>query len=71
MATSQGILAAIAAAEVESPARRAWRRRTARKGAMVALALLVLIVVAAVFAPYLAPHDPIQQSWRAVRQAPS
>lgn len=71
MATSQGILAAIAAAEVESPARRAWRRLKARKGAMVALALLVLIVVAAVFAPYLAPHDPIQQSWRAVRQAPS
>ncbi|MBN8939572.1 MAG: ABC transporter permease [Rhizobiales bacterium] len=71
MAVSQGILAAISAAEVESPARRAWRRLKARKGAMVALAVLVLIVIAAIFAPYLTPHDPIQQSWRAVRQAPS
>ncbi|QCI64221.1 ABC transporter permease [Phreatobacter stygius] len=71
MASSQGVLAAIAAAEVESPARRAWRRLKARKGAMVALGVLVLIIVMAVFAPYLTPHDPIQQSWRAVRQAPS
>jgi peptide/nickel transport system permease protein len=71
MAISQGISAAIAAAEVESPARRAWRRLMARKGAMVALVVLAAIIAAAVLAPWITPFDPVQQSWRAVRQAPS
>ena len=71
MAVSQGISAAIAAAEIESPARRAWRRLKARKGAMAALAVLVVIAALAVLAPHLGLHDPVQQSWRAVRQAPS
>ena len=71
MAVSQGIPAAIAAAEIESPARRAWRRLKARKGAIVALVILLALAAMAVFAPYLGLHDPVQQSWRAVRQAPS
>jgi peptide/nickel transport system permease protein len=56
---------------VESPARRAWRRLKERRGAMVALVVLALIILMAVLAPVISPYDPTQQSWRAVRQAPS
>jgi peptide/nickel transport system permease protein len=33
--------------------------------------VILLVVLAAVLAPYVAPHDPIRQSWSAVRKAPS
>ena len=56
---------------VESPSRRAWRRLRRRKGAMVGLAVILLIGFVAVFAPLIAPYDPAQQSWAAVRKAPS
>jgi peptide/nickel transport system permease protein len=56
---------------VESPGRRAWRRLVRRRGAMVALAVITLIVLAAVFAPWISPYDPTQQSWSLVRKAPS
>jgi peptide/nickel transport system permease protein len=58
-------------AAVESPARRALTRLVRRKGAMFGLAVLVLFVALAVFAPLLAPYDPTAQSWTAVRKAPS
>lgn len=56
---------------LETPGRRAWRRLKRRKGAMVGLAVILLVIAAAVFAPWIAPYDPIQQSWSAVRKAPS
>src|SRR5690606_1848059 len=37
----------------------------------VGLALLILIVMAAVFAPWLAPHDPLQQHIIARLEPPS
>ncbi|MGQ3354782.1 MAG: ABC transporter permease [Phreatobacter sp.] len=55
----------------ESPGARAWRRLKKRRTAMVALVLLVVLALLAIFAPLIATHDPTQQSWRAVRQAPS
>ncbi len=55
----------------ESPGARAWRRLKKRRTAMVALVLLVILAALAIFAPLIATHDPTQQSWRAVRQAPS
>ena len=58
-------------AAVESPARRALMRLVRRKGAMVGLAVIVLFVALAVFAPLLAPYDPTAQSWTSVRKAPS
>jgi peptide/nickel transport system permease protein len=58
-------------ADVESPGRRALRRLVRRKGAMVALGILVIICAMAVLAPFVAPYDPIQQSWSAVRKPPS
>ncbi len=58
-------------AAVESPARRALQRLVRRKGAMVGLAVIVLFVALAVFAPLVAPYDPTAQSWTSVRKAPS
>ena len=55
----------------ETPAQRAWRRLKRRRGAMVGLGVVTLVILAAIFAPLLAPYDPIQQSWSAVRKAPS
>ncbi len=64
-------LSAAPAETIETPGRRAWRRLKRRKGAMVGLAVIVIVVFAAILAPWIAPHDPIQQSWSAVRKAPS
>ncbi len=55
----------------ETPVRRAWTRLKRRKGAMAALAVLCLIAALAVFAPLIAPHDPIKQGWATVRKPPS
>ena len=38
---------------------------------MVGLAVVVLFVLMAIFAPYIAPNDPLQTSWGAIRKAPS
>jgi peptide/nickel transport system permease protein len=56
---------------VESPGRRAWRRLVRRRGAMVGLAVILLVIAVATFAPLIAPYDPTQQSWTAVRKPPS
>ncbi|HKS65334.1 MAG TPA: ABC transporter permease [Xanthobacteraceae bacterium] len=65
------LLAKRADETVESPARRALRRLKRRKGAIVGLAVIVIFVLLAVFAPLIAPFDPAAQSWSAVRKAPS
>jgi peptide/nickel transport system permease protein len=56
---------------VESPGRRALRRLARRRGAMVALAVILVLVAVALLAPFISPYDPAQQSWAAVRKAPS
>ncbi|GIQ75580.1 ABC transporter permease [Bradyrhizobium sp. RD5-C2] len=67
-----GTSAALAAAEtLESPARRAGRRLIRRKGAVLGLAVIVLCILLAVFAPLIVPYDPIATSWSLVRKAPS
>ena len=53
------------------PGKRAWRRLLRRRGAMVGLAVVVFFVVLALFAPWIAPYDPIATSWSAIRKAPS
>ncbi|HSK39051.1 MAG TPA: ABC transporter permease [Arenibaculum sp.] len=58
-------------ADVGTPRRSAWRLLRRRKGAMAGLAVIVLVIAAAALAPWIAPHDPILQSWTAVRTAPS
>jgi peptide/nickel transport system permease protein len=61
----------LASAVAESPARRALRKLAHRKGAMLALVVLVIIALLAIFAPILSPHDPIKQGWATVRKPPS
>jgi peptide/nickel transport system permease protein len=56
---------------VETPTARTIRRFRRRKGAVFALALIALFVAVAVFAPLVSPYDPDQQTWTAVRKAPS
>ena len=53
------------------PWRRAWRRLKGRRGALAGLAVVLLFVALAVFAPWLALQDPIAASWGAIRKAPS
>lgn len=50
---------------------RLWRRLSKRKSALFGLAIVLLMVFIAVFAPLLAPYDPAAQSWTLVRKAPS
>jgi ABC-type dipeptide/oligopeptide/nickel transport system permease subunit len=58
---------------------RGWRQRLRYLGrllgrdrsGMLGIALFLLVVVAAVFAPWIAPHDPLQQNLRAAKQPPA
>jgi peptide/nickel transport system permease protein len=56
---------------VETPALRATRRLLRRKGAMLGLAIIAFFVAIALLAPLISPYDPEQQTWSAVRKAPS
>jgi len=57
--------------ELESPSRRALRRLLRRKGAVAGFAVIAVFVVLALFAPLIAPYDPIATSWTLVRKPPS
>ena len=46
---------------------RAWRRLRRRHAALLGLAVVLLFVALAVFAPWIAPQDPIATSWGAIR----
>lgn len=59
------------AESLETPARRAWRRLVQRRGALLGLAIIVLFILLAVFAPLIMPYDPVAQSWSLVRKPPS
>jgi peptide/nickel transport system permease protein len=56
---------------VQSPGRRALRRLVRRQGAMFGLFVIAALIVLAIFAPLIAPFDPVQQSWSSVRKPPS
>ncbi|MEX1008115.1 MAG: dipeptide/oligopeptide/nickel ABC transporter permease/ATP-binding protein [Acidimicrobiia bacterium] len=51
---------AIVATRTPSPFRRAFRRLLRDKPAVIALTFLVVLILAALFAPLVAPHDPDQ-----------
>ncbi len=53
------------------PWRRALRRLLRRRLAMFGLTVVLAFVALAVFAPWIAPQDPIATSWSAIRKAPS
>jgi peptide/nickel transport system permease protein len=54
-----------------SPGRRAFNRFLKRRAAMIGLFFVVFFIAMAIFAPSLAPYDPLATSWTAVRKAPS
>jgi peptide/nickel transport system permease protein len=55
----------------DSPWRRAGRRLLRRRSALLGAATVLGFVLLALFAAWIAPHDPIATSWSAIRQAPS
>ena len=55
----------------ESPGARAWRRLLRRKSAVLGLVIIVVLVLVALLAPLIAPYDPAQQGWTAIRKPPS
>ena len=55
----------------ESPASRALRRFMQHRLAMFGLVVVVVFLVGALAAPWLAPFDPLETSWSRLRQAPS
>ena len=57
--------------ELESPARRALRRLIKRRGAVLGLVVISTFILLALFAPLIAPFDPIATSWTLVRKPPS
>ena len=68
---SSAAAAASGAVVAVGPWRRAWRRLARRKSALFGAFVVLVFVAIAVLAPWLAPYDPIETSWSAIRQAPS
>ncbi|WP_374307419.1 ABC transporter permease subunit [Dongia sp.] len=48
-------------AKVVSPRREIWLSMRANKGAMAGLIVIVLLILTAIFADFVAPHSPIEQ----------
>ena len=68
------IAAPIAAVGSEARATRlqlAWRRAARRPPALVGATVVLLYVVLALCAPWIAPDDPLKTDWSQVRKAPS
>jgi peptide/nickel transport system permease protein len=55
----------------DSPGRLAVRAVLSRPTAVFGGVVLVLVSLLAIFAPWIAPYDPLATSWAAVRKAPS
>jgi len=68
---SAATLPATAAPSARSPARIALGQFLKHRSALLGLVIVVLFVLVAAFAPLLAPADPLQTSWTAIRQPPS
>jgi len=69
--TLQAPIAAKPASRLDSPAGRALQNLFERPSAVIGLAIIVVFVGLAVFAPFVAPYDPVATSWSLVRKAPS
>lgn len=65
------LTANFATQQIDSPGSRAMRRFFRHRLALFGLVILVIMVVAAIFAPLLAPYDPAAQNLIDFRQPPS
>jgi ABC-type dipeptide/oligopeptide/nickel transport system permease subunit len=52
-------------------AREIWGYMTRRKSFTIAFAFLILMIIAAIFAPYIAPYDPVEQNIPRLLKIPS
>ncbi|HSV17222.1 MAG TPA: ABC transporter permease [Casimicrobiaceae bacterium] len=68
-------MATLAANALPSPAvagrAHPLQRLLARPAAVFGLTVIVVVTLVAVFAPWIAPQDPLATSWGAIRKAPS
>jgi dipeptide transport system permease protein len=71
MAADITITTPLKAAAPPSPFAEFWGSFRENKGAVLGLAVLVLIVLVAIFADWLAPHSPLEQFREAVRLPPA
>lgn len=55
----------------QSPRKLAVKRFCRRPAALIGLFVVVVFILTALGAPWLAPYDPIKTSWTAIRKAPS
>jgi peptide/nickel transport system permease protein len=56
---------------IDSPGRLAFRALLSRPTAVFGGVVLIGVIVLALFAPWIAPYDPLATSWSLVRKAPS
>lgn len=54
-----------------TPLQEALYRLVRRRGAMLGLAVVVIFIALAVFAPHVAPYEPTATDWMAVRKPPT
>ncbi len=54
----------------QSPRKLAIKRFCSRPAALIGLFIVVVFIVTALAAPWIAPYDPIKTSWTAIRKAP-
>jgi len=71
MAPREDTLPAPVDAQRVSPRSHPFRRLLRRGGAAVGVVVIVSVVLVAIFAPVVAPYDPLATSWSAIRKAPS
>jgi peptide/nickel transport system permease protein len=64
-------IGSLAPAASQSPARLAVYRFRSRPAAVIAFVVVAFFILVAVFAPWLAPEDPVKTSWSLIRKAPS
>lgn len=57
--------------KINNPWRNVWQRLKNNKAAIVGLIITLMIIIAAIFAPYMAPHDPLEVDLMKSLQAPS
>ena len=73
MASNSSIAAAPGPRQIAlvSQRRRAWRTFSRNRTAVVGLVMVILLFLVAIFAPWIAPHDPLEQSIVNRLQGPS
>ena len=64
-------IAAVGAGTGTTRLQRAWRRAARRPPALAGAAVVLLYVLLAFCAPWIAPDDPRRTDWSQIRKAPS